>query len=137
MNTVQNFIIDSDVFIRAKNSYYAFSICPGFWESIIHLFQLGRVYSLDRVRQELLAGRDDDDLVLWVHNHVPNDFFLMTWDQDVVDVYTEIMLWVQRNPQYQDNARAKFATSADGWLVAYARVYGLSVVTQEQPRPEL
>ncbi|MCU7870345.1 MAG: DUF4411 family protein [Candidatus Thiodiazotropha sp. (ex Lucinoma borealis)] len=136
MNSVQNFIIDSDVLIRAKNSYYAFSICPGFWESIIHQFQLGRVYSLDRVRQELLTGRDDDDLVQWVHDDVPSDFFLITWDQDVVSMYTEIMLWAQQNTQFYDNAKAKFATGADGWLVAYARVYGLSVVTQEQPSPE-
>lgn len=35
-----------------------------------------------------------------------------------------------------DNAKAKFATEADGWLVAYACVTGVDVVTNEQPRPE-
>jgi hypothetical protein len=46
------------------------------------------------------------------------------------------MLWVQRNPQYFDRARAKFATEADGWLVAYSMVHGTVVVTNEQPRPD-
>jgi len=46
------------------------------------------------------------------------------------------MLWVQRNNQYSDGAKAKFATEADGRLVAYAKVHDLKVVTQEQPRPE-
>ena len=50
--------------------------------------------------------------------------------------YAEVMLWVQRNPQYLDRATAKFATEADGWLVAYARVKSVMVITNEQPRPE-
>lgn len=46
------------------------------------------------------------------------------------------MLWVQRNAQYFDRAKAKFATEADGWLVAYSLVHGTVVVTNEQPRPD-
>ena len=50
--------------------------------------------------------------------------------------FAEVMLGVQRNPQYYDRAKAKFATEADGWLVAYSMVHGTVVVTNEQPRPE-
>jgi hypothetical protein len=85
---------------------------------------------------ELQQGRDDDDLVRWVQDTVPVDFFLSTHQADVVAAYTEVMLWVQRNPQYFDNAKAKFATGADGWLVAYARIHGSTVVTLEESRPE-
>ena len=28
-------VLDSDVFIAAKNAYYAFDICPGFWKGIL------------------------------------------------------------------------------------------------------
>ena len=45
------------------------------------------------------------------------------------------MLWVQRNAQFCDTAKAQFATGADGWLVAYAKVQGAIVVTTEQPSP--
>ena len=36
----------------------------------------------------------------------------------------------------EPSAKAKFATEADGWLVAYAMTRGAVVVTNEQPRPE-
>ena len=45
-------------------------------------------------------------------------------------------MWVQRHPRYFDLAKAKFATGADGWLVAYARIHGSTVVTNEQSAPE-
>jgi hypothetical protein len=74
-------------------------------------------------------------LAQWVQTELPIDFFLDTSDADITSAYTDIMLWVQRNPQYQDNAKAKFATEADGWLVAYAIASDAIVVTNEQPRP--
>lgn len=30
------YLVDSDVFITAKNLYYPFDICPGFWNSLLH-----------------------------------------------------------------------------------------------------
>lgn len=136
MNPVQMLIMDADVFISAKNQYYAFDLCPGFWESILHHGSTGNVRSIDRVRNELLAGRKTEDLVLWVKNDLPPAFFLDTNGEDVTSAYAEVMLWVQRHPQYFDRAKAKFATEADGWLVAYAMSHGATVVTNEQPRPE-
>jgi hypothetical protein len=136
MADARPFIVDSDVFISAKNLYYAFDICPGFWRSLIHHHDEGGVYSVDRVRGELLAGRKTEDLVLWVKNELPAAFFLGTDGDDVTSAYGDVMLWVQRNAQYFDRAKAKFATEADGWLVAYAMVHDVVVVTNEQPRPE-
>jgi len=130
------YLLDSDVFIAAKNSYYAFAICPGFWDSLIHHHGEGNVCSIDRVRSELLAARKTEDLVQWVKNELPTEFFIGTDDEAVTSAYGRIMLWVQRNPQYFDQAKAKFATEADGWLVAYAMVHGVTVVTNEQPRPQ-
>ncbi|MEW5977589.1 MAG: DUF4411 family protein [Acidobacteriota bacterium] len=128
--------LDSDVFITAQNAYYGFDICPGFWKGLLHAHSFGRVRSIDRVRNELLFGRKEDDLVQWVKKDVPAAFFHGSTAADVSDAYGEIMLWVQRNPQYFDRAKAKFATEADGWMVAYSMVYGTVVVTNEQPRPE-
>ena len=34
---------------------------------------MGTLHSIDRVRQELLLGRDDDDLVQWVSGEVPDE----------------------------------------------------------------
>ncbi|MCY4056148.1 MAG: DUF4411 family protein [Cyanobacteria bacterium MAG CAR4_bin_6] len=46
------------------------------------------------------------------------------------------MRWVTRHPQYQAEAKTKFASGADDWLVAHGIVTGQTVVTNEQPRPE-
>lgn len=130
------FLVDSDVFITAKNLYYPFDICPGFWKSLLHHHGAGRVYSVDRVRGELLVGRDTEDLVQWVKGEVPKSFFLPVDTGEVADAYTSIMMWVHGQERFFDHAKAKFATGADGWLVAYARVHGAVVVTNEQSAPE-
>lgn len=129
------YLIDSDVFISAKNRYYAFDICPGFWNSLIHYGSIGTIRSIDRVKGELLAGRESEDLVEWVKNDLPTEFFLDTNENDVLVAYQNVMIWVQRHPQYYDSAKAKFATEADGWLVAFAISRGAVVITNEQPRP--
>ncbi len=136
MNNSPLFILDSDVFIAAKNAYYAFDLCPGFWNAIIYHHSLGKVFSISRVRSELLSGNKTEDLVLWVRNQVPVDFFLDVDEEEVTKTYSEIMLWSQRHTRYLDRAKAKFATGADGWLVAYAKVHGAFVITNEQPSPE-
>ena len=136
MSTERPYMLDSDVFIAAKNSYYAFTICPGFWDSLIHHHGEGNVFSIDRVKRELLAGRKTEDLVQWLKNRLPAGFFISTDDEAVTSAYEEVMLWVQRNAQYFDQAKAKFATEADGWLVAYAMANDVTVVTNEQPRPQ-
>lgn len=135
MTSEQVYVVDSDVLITAKNLYYAFDICPGFWKCLLIHHQRDRVFSIDRVRSELLLGSPKEDLVRWVRRDVPETFFLET-DAAVGTAYTGIMMWVQRHPRYFDAAKAKFATGADGWLVAYASVYGGTVVTNEQPAPD-
>jgi hypothetical protein len=130
------FYLDSDVFIAAKNAYYAFSICPGFWKSLIHHHGKDHIFSIDQVRREILAGRESEDLVQWAKNDMPAEFFLATDSQEVLEAFSEVMLWAQRSSQYTEPAKAKFATEADGWLVAYASVHKGIVVTNEQPRPD-
>ena len=136
MTVDQTYLVDSDVFITAKNLYYSFDICPGFWKSVVHHHQEGRVFSIDRVRSELLAGHSEEDLVQWVRDDLPRGFFVRVDTDAVMRAYTDIMMWVQGHSRYFDQAKAKFATGADGWLVAYARVHGTTVVTNEQSAPE-
>lgn len=130
------YLVDSNVFITAKNQYYSFNICPGFWKSIIQHYQKGRIFGLDRVRSELLVYPKTEDLVKWVKSEVPKDFFLPSDAIEIVRAYGNLMLWVDQNLQYSDRAKAKFARGADGWLVAYAQVRPIIVVTNEQPAPD-
>lgn len=94
------------------------------------------MFSVDRVRNGLLVGRKTEDLVQWTRKQLPKEFFVKVDTDEVTAAYTDIMVWVQRHPRYFDYAKAKFATGADGWLVAYAQVHGATVVTNEQSAPE-
>jgi hypothetical protein len=132
---VAPFVLDSDVFIAAKNAYYAFEICPGFWKGLLQTHARGRVRSIDRIKAELLSGSKEEDLVKWVKKEVPKGFFHDSNSNQISAAFADIMLWVQQSTQYFDRAKAKFATEADGWLVAYSMVHGTVVVTNEQPRP--
>ena len=132
----RTYLVDSDVFITAKNLYYSFDICPGFWKSVLHHHREGRIFSVDRVRSELLAGHKTEYLVRWVRNEVPKGFFVPVDTDVVVRAYTDVMMWVQRNPEYFDHAKAKFAAGADGWLVAYALMHDATIVTNEQSAPK-
>ena len=136
MSDEPKFLVDSDVLITAKNSYYAFDFCPGFWEAVLNGYTDHRVGSIDRIRNELLNGTPEDPLVEWVEETVPGNFFYSSTEPEVVRVFESIMLWVQQHPQYSDPAKAKFASGADGWLVAYAKVHKNVLVTLEQPAPE-
>ena len=37
----QKYLVDAEVFITAKNLYYSFDICPGFWNSVLHHHRTG------------------------------------------------------------------------------------------------
>ncbi|HOF41458.1 MAG TPA: DUF4411 family protein [Candidatus Hydrogenedentes bacterium] len=136
MSNVGPYLLDSDVFIQAKNQYYAFSICPGFWDCLLGHFQLGNIFSLQEIREELLRGNDEEDLVRWVKNKLPRDFFLPASEQNVTRHFQDIILWVQENSQFKDQAKSKFAAGADGWLAAFAKAHNYVVVTGEQFHPD-
>ena len=65
-----------------------------------------------------------------------DELFASSAEPKVVDVFEEIMAWVQANPQFRAAAKAEFAQSADGWLAAYATVHGAILVTHEQYSPD-
>ena len=45
------------------------------------------------------------------------------------------MNWVNASAQYRQEAKEEFARVPDGWIIAYAKVHGMTVVTQETPAP--
>lgn len=128
------YVLDANVFIEAKNRYYAFDLVPKFWSILIDQADNGRILSIDRVKEELERGKDE--LAAWVKEKFDNAF-VSTDDEDVIQSYSKVMSWVQAHPQFTDGAKADFAKGADGWLVAYAKVNGCVVVTHEQPSTDV
>lgn len=41
------YLLDANVFIEAKNAYYGFDFCPGFWEWLVPKNREGLVFSIE------------------------------------------------------------------------------------------
>ena len=122
------YLLDANVFIEAHRRYYAFDICPGFWDCLTHFCDEERLVSIDEVRDMELIG--DDILARWAQQ-APDRFFATSATEPVVSFYGEVMRWVNGNDNYKAAAKADFAAKADGWLVAMAMVHQFGLVTQE------
>ena len=117
--------------MRAKKQHYRFCFCPGFWDFLLEQYTAGRLKSIDKVKDQIKSG---DELHTWATTKAPGTFFGSTRSAAIAIQYGKLMLWVNRQP-YKQAAKSEFAlaTNADGWLVAYAKVHGLTVVTHEVP----
>jgi len=121
------YLLDSDVLIQPKNGLFAFDVCPGYWEWLIHGHNIGRIFSVPDVKREILNG--DDDLKEWVKS-LPNSFFCQP-DYKTVRAYAEVSRWVEKCEQYKDSAVADFFDKADYHLVSHSLAHGQTIVTFE------
>ena len=67
------YLLDANVFIQAKNLHYGFDFCPAFWDWLITENGRDRVFSVEKVGDELKAG--DDALAEWAEEQ-GDRFFL-------------------------------------------------------------
>ena len=52
MSGSKRYVLDANVFIEAKNKYYGFGLCPGFWKALIAQHDNNRVFSIEKVLDE-------------------------------------------------------------------------------------
>jgi len=133
MSAGKRYLLDANIFIQAQQTYYGLDTCPGFWTALVRENGAKRV-CIDKVKAELVAI--DDALSDWVKNKAPPTLFKGTADKQVVDAFGDLLNWVLGQPQFTQGARAEFANAADGWVIAYAKVNGLVVVTHEELAPD-
>ena len=122
------YLLDADVFIRAKNLHYGFDFCPAFWDWLVQQNQGGQVYSIEKVGDELLAGADE--LSNWAGDR-GDDFFLPP-DAALLPALAKVSDWVT-NQSYDQAAVSTFFQKADYYLVAQAYASQYTVVTHEIP----
>jgi hypothetical protein len=124
----ERLLIDTSVLIQAHRTYYAFHLCPGFWDSLIWLHGKGKIISLDKVYQEIVDGKESDVLKEWAS---AAKCFEPCEDEGTVYWFGQMQIWAQKQEQYSDAAKAEFAKDPDAWIVAYAKAKALTLVTQE------
>ncbi|MEO5374549.1 MAG: DUF4411 family protein [Alphaproteobacteria bacterium] len=126
------YLLDANVFIEAKNRYYANDICPGFWKWMDGFVSGGNVRSIVNVRDEL--KKQNDWLADWVKSPNRAPWFMKVDDEATQKSFQKIVNHVEA-ADFKPHAKPKFLSGADPWLVAKARVLGATVVTQEVSRP--
>lgn len=123
------YLLDTNVFIEAKNRYYDFDVCPGFWDWLDRTSGDGQLLSIEAVEAEIVGG--DDELSEWVRDR--SQLFAPP-DAATVSSARTLSEWVNRNERgYRPAAITTFLGSADYWLVAHAHAHDHRVVTHETP----
>ena len=122
------YLLDADVFIRAKNLHYGLDFCPGFRDWLVAGNDSGRVFSVEKVGDEVQAGADE--LSVWAAGR--GDAFFLRPDASIFPALAEVSEWAN-GQSYEAAAVNTFLQVADYWLVAQARAGGHTVVTHEIP----
>ncbi len=122
------YLLDANVFIEAKRRHYGMDFCPAFWDWLRESNVSGRVFSIEKVGDELRAGADE--LADWASVR-EEDFFLRP-DEAMLDSLAVVGAWV-REQHYRPAAVSAFLEDADYYLVAHARALQHVVVTHEVP----
>ena len=126
------YLLDADVFIQAKNLHYGFDFCPAFWNWLDEQNNAGKVFSVERVGDEILAG--DDELAEWARQR-PGLF--LPPDETMVPSLGALSRWAS-GAEYEPAGVAVFLQAADYYLVAHALARNYVVVTHEifSPSPK-
>ena len=122
------YLLDTDVFIRAKNLHYGFDFCPAFWDWLEMQNQDDKVFSIEKVGDELQAVADE--LSEWAITR-GNNFFLRP-DESLLPALAQVSEWTQSR-EYEASAVNTFLQVADYYLTAQALAGEHTVVTHEAP----
>lgn len=125
------FLLDSNIFIEAKNRYYGFDICPGFWEWMDGVCG-SQVGSIVNVRDELIDG--NDELATWATERQHAPWFLKVDDEATQTNFKQVANYVVTQ-NYTSSAADHFLAKADPWLIAKAITLGATLITHELPEP--
>ncbi len=122
------YLLDTNVFIQAKNLHYGFDFCPAFWQWLVEQNEAGRVASIEKVGDELHAG--DDELSTWARER--GERFFLRPEATIVPALNHVSKWASSSG-YDPAAVGAFLQIADYWLVAHALAQDCTVVTHEVP----
>ena len=120
------YLLDTNVFIQAKNLHYGLDFCPAFWEWLVANNAAKRLFSIEKVGDEIEAGADE--LAAWAAQQGPALF--LQPDAAILPALGAVSTWAT-GQGYAPAAINTFLQVADYYLVAYALAHGHTVVTHE------
>jgi len=127
------YLIDTDIFIAAKNLHYGMDFCPAFWDWLLASNSRGKLISIGAVKDDLVDGGDD----LAVRGRLRDDsFFVPLAPSDLVSL-GDVTAWANNHSTYTPAAKQTFLGCSDYFVVAQALSGGHTVVTHEKPENSL
>lgn len=123
-------LLDANVFITAKNTYYQMDVFPAFWSWLDDQAKLGSIASTDMVYDELKDG--DDDLAVWAKKRRQSFFYVKPTSRSVAGYVNSLDVWA-KGRGFPRHAIEEFMNGADPFLVGVAAEGGFTVVTLETP----
>lgn len=122
------YLLDANVFIEAKRRHYGMDFCPAFWDWLEAQNAMSRVFSIEKVEDELVAG--GDELADWAAAR--GKAFFLRPDEAMLGSLVTVGEWVS-GQNYRPAAVNAFLQDADYYLVAHALAHSHIAVTHEVP----
>lgn len=126
------YVLDANVFINAKNLHYGLDFCPAFWDWLLIQNAAGRVFSIDKVADEIDAG--SDELSAWADQK--GKVLFRPTGAAAAARFPALSGWVVQQG-YAPAAVSTFLQAADYYLIAHALADGHVVVSHETPSDSL
>lgn len=123
-----SYLLDTNVFIQAKNLHYGLDFCPAFWQWLIDGQANGLVFSIDRVADEISAVADE--LTEWMDAYGKGLFRPLA--PETSQHFSALNSWAI-SQHYKETAISTFYQIADYYLVAEAMAGNHVLVTHEVP----
>jgi len=124
------YVFDTSSFIRV--SHYYMDRFPTFWENVASYVSDGKLVSVREVHKELINTSDERAFDEWVKKNKP--IFKPATGEE-----TSFLSLLFATKNFRDNLNKRHIQQgmpvADPFLVAYAKVHGATVVTEERYRP--
>jgi Domain of unknown function (DUF4411) len=127
------YLLDANVIITAKDSYYAIDQVPEFWEWLVHQGEAGNVKVPSEILDEVSPGADKNDLFYqWRKDKATVAALLLAEEVDQVQV--QRVLEEGYAPDLMDQELE--VIGSDPFLIAYAMAHiDRTVVTTEVSSP--
>ena len=124
---MKKYLIDTNIFIESAYRFYAFDICPGFWDFLEKISNSGYVKSIINVYDEIREAKQE--LMDFKEMLKAKGFFLPI-ENITAETHAKIAT-IMKEMRYEQEAIGHFSSGADYFLIALAYQESYAIVTQE------
>lgn len=127
------YVVDTSSFIELFQKYPR-DVFPNLWQEYENLVDSGMLISVTQVKEELQRAKHGDQVSEWAQQPSARELFTSPTDEEMLFLRSELSSSKFRDavPDHLRSANEK----ADIYLIARARVFGATVVTEERYKPQ-